>query len=103
HQPEPTIAAVFGSEAIVETLIKDLRYAIRGLRRNAGFTLASIMTLALGMGATTSVFAVINGVLIRPLPYPEPDRLVGVWHSAAFQGVTVNNFNLSPPMYVVYQ
>ena len=87
----------------LETLAKDLRYAIRGLRKNRGFTVAAVITLALGVGATTAIFAVINGVLIKPLPYPDPDGLVGVWHSAVFQGGPTNDFNLAPPMYVTYQ
>src|SRR5262245_28899842 len=87
----------------VETIANDLRYAIRGLRKNLSFTLAALVTLALGIGATTSVFTVVNGILIKPLPYPQPERLVGVWHSAVFQGVTTTNFNFSPPMYAVYR
>ena len=83
--------------------MKEIRYALRGLRRNAGFTMAAVVTLALGVGATTAIFAVVNGVLIRPLPYPEPDRLIGVWHSAVFQGAAVNSMNFSPTMFVTYR
>jgi predicted permease len=86
----------------LETFSKDLRYAIRGLRKNPGFTVAAVITLAVGIGATTAVFTVLNGVLIKPLPYSEPERLVGVWHSAVLQGAP-SNFPLSPPMYTVYQ
>jgi len=57
----------------------DLRYAVRSLRTNAGFTLAAILTLGLGVGAATAVFTVVDGVLLRPLPYSNPSRLAMVW------------------------
>ena len=65
-------------------MLRDLTYSLRLLRRNPAFTATVVLTLALGIGATTAVFTVVNGVLLRPLPYPEPDRLVSI--ATSFRG-----------------
>ena len=67
-------------------LAMDVRFAVRTLRKNIGFTIATLATLALGIGAATAVFTVVNGVLLRPLPYPDPSRLAMVWMSSKQYG-----------------
>jgi len=87
----------------LERLAQDAAVTLRMIRRSPGFVTAAVVTLALGIGATTAVFSVLNGVLLRPLPYPEPEQLVSILHSAQFQGVTSNNVRLSSTMYLTYR
>jgi len=74
----------------METLFKDIRYGIRGLLKRPGFTVIALITLALGIGANTAIFSVVNAVLLRPLPFQKPEELVIVWEDLAFAGFPHN-------------
>jgi putative ABC transport system permease protein len=63
----------------MDRLLQDVRFGWRLLRRSPGFTASAVLALASGVGATTAVFTLLDRVVLRPLPYPEPDRLVMVW------------------------
>jgi putative ABC transport system permease protein len=66
----------------MDTVMQDVRYAVRTLTRNLAFSSVVVLTLALGIGANTAIFTIVNGVLLKPLPYPEPDRLLMLWESS---------------------
>src|SRR4051812_12777798 len=81
--------------------LSPLRSLARGLRHNPGFLLVVVITLAVGLGATVAIFSVVDGVLIRSLPYPEPERLVGLWHTAP--GTRLDRLDLSGGASVLYR
>jgi hypothetical protein len=70
----------------IESVVQDLRYALRVLRKNPAFASASVLVLALGIGAHTAIFSVANAVLLRPLPFPEPARIVRLWDTYGTPG-----------------
>jgi predicted permease len=83
----------------LEVLMQDVRYGARTLRNSPGFTFVAVLTLALGIGANTAIFSVINAVLLRPLPFKEPDKLVQLWETESAPG----NFPLTGPDYLDWQ
>src|SRR3990170_8145011 len=87
--------------ASIEDFFRDIRYGGRALLRASGFTIVATLTLALGIGATTAMFSVVNGILLRPLPYPEQDRLIELVHEA--RGIGVARILASPAVYFGYR
>ena len=82
-------------------LLQNLRYVVRVLWKQPGFTAVAVLTLALGIGATTAIFSVVYGVLLKPLPFHEPDRLVALYHLAP--GFGTNELPQSAATYFTYR
>jgi len=87
---------------VLRDVWQDLRYATRMVRRQPTFSLTVILTLALGIGATTAMFSVVNGVVIKPLPYPESENVVTIGVSAVFGTQRTPDFPLAPRMFASY-
>jgi putative ABC transport system permease protein len=85
----------------MESLIKDIRYGIRSMLKRPGFTATALITLALGIGASAAIFSVVNAVLLRPLPYPNPDQIVTIWGKLPTHGL--DKLDVSPPEYIDYR
>jgi predicted permease len=100
---EQVKSGVRGARAghFAEVVASDIGYGLRRLRRNRSFTAAATLTLALGIGGTTAIFSVVNGILIQPLPYSHPERLVEV--GLDLPGINQFNWPLSPPEYFTFR
>jgi putative ABC transport system permease protein len=81
----------------MSALIHDVRYGLRMLLKSPGSTLAAVIALGIGIGANSAIFSVVNGILLRPLPYQDPDRLVVIWETKLSKGITQEQ--VSPPDY----
>jgi len=85
----------------MSAILRQIRHAIRRLAKTPGFAAIAVLTLALGIGGTTAVFSIVDAVLLRPLPYRDPGRLVGMWHTA--QGLGIGQIEQSEGTYLQYQ
>src|SRR5918911_3188336 len=85
---------------MMESLFKDLRFAVRSLMKRPGFTAIALIALALGIGANTAIFSLVNAVVLQPLPFPEPDRLVWVYGNIRNGG---NRASVSPLDFLDYR
>ena len=85
----------------MDALLQDLRHAARGLMRSPGFTLVTVLTLALGIGANTAIFSIVNGVILRPLAYPQPEQLM--YLTSRFPAQGFDEFWVSPPEFLEFR
>jgi putative ABC transport system permease protein len=88
----PSLNASRREDLVLSSILQDIRFALRGMHRAPAFTLTVLATLAIGIGASVCVFSVVNGVLLKPLPYPEPQRIVRVEHTEPYGTVSEPEF-----------
>ncbi len=85
----------------MDRLLNDIRYGVRTMLRSPGFTAVAVIALALGIGANTAIFSVVNALLLKPLPYKDADRLVLIWHS--YPKLNLDQASVSAPSYIEYR
>jgi predicted permease len=85
----------------LDNLARDVRYGLRSLRRAPAFTAITVLTLSLGIGATTAIFSIVNGVILRPLGYPDPEKLMHL--TTGYPALGVTGFGVSPPEYLEFR
>src|SRR5437773_4063122 len=90
-----------GWESFLETCWQDVRYGFRQLRKNRGLTVVCVLTLAIGIGATTAIFSIVDSLLLRPLPYPNSHRVVRIWNTFSPRGMT--ELTASEPEFLQYR
>src|SRR5262245_50409681 len=87
----------------MQNILRDIRYSLRRLLQRPGFAAAAIITLALGIGANTAIFSVVNGVLLRPLPYPEPERIVRLFETVERTTMANDRMEVAPANFLDWQ
>src|SRR5262245_31521649 len=79
----------------MDNFLKDLKYALRNLLKRPGFTAIAVLTVALGIGANSMIFSILNALILKPLPFPDPERIVALWDKVPSRGVERNEVTLA--------
>src|SRR5438105_3323457 len=85
----------------METILQDIRYGLRTMLKSPGFTAVAVIALALGIGANTAIFSVVNALLLKPLPFKSANRLVLIWHT--YPQLKLDQASVSAPSYIEYR